>query len=704
MKKKYETSHSHLMLQQLKIFVLFGFFLFSGFVAKSSKLEKGYEALRIYNYFQARKLFYEIQNKKPNAYSSFGLAVIFSRHDNPFHNIDSAGKYIKLSFHTYIAAVQSQTLSGFVIDSTAILKLADTISQKMYRNISGLNSINAYEFFLQNYYLANSKLIKEVVYARDEFEFNHVHETNNSDSTKQFMVLHPQSPFYREAFLLLESQLYNENTFIGTAEAYISFLKMYPNNNMVKTAHEKLFSIYRQQKDSAGLAFFVKNYPSAYQTIEAWKLLFSLSVKAFSFDELKSFVNKYPNFPLKTSILHELELNKIILYPYQLNDFVGFIDTKGKFVIKPKYDAASDFYEGLSVVSKDDSVFFINKQNVNPFSKIYSEAAVFKNGIAPVKQNNKWVFINRQGQTISRFYDEINELSDNVYVVKTDSKYGALDHFGQNIIEPKFDKLGDFKNGYAYFMDKGLYGFISKSGTVHRAEFEWISDFSAAQIAIVKQQNKYGLINVFGKKILEPLYDQILRTDTNVFIVILNNQYGFFTSAGCFLTPIAYDYTIENTPQYYTNGSLFKLIKKDEQSFVDANGRTYINFGAYQEINFPVNGLLRVKLKNKYGYVDRKLTNVIPYKFSQAQDFSDSLALVKLKENNAIITIKGVEVFFTGAEIVKISSHYFSVNDDARSIINQRGDLIYTEVDNVQKINNLLIVTLNTGEIKLIYD
>ncbi|PBQ34666.1 hypothetical protein CNR22_23780 [Sphingobacteriaceae bacterium] len=693
------------MRRKRNIYIFLSFILFGNHFANASKLEKGFEALRIFDYFQAKKILSEMHLKKPDPYASYGLALIFSRNDNPFSNIDSAGKYITLSFHLFLAKPTPQTLSGYVIDKSTILSLSDSISRKMFRLVKQLNTVNAYNFYLQNFYLAGSNLREAVLRSRDELDFSLTLEYNKSDSTKQFMVLHPESSLFKDASSLLEKQLYNEQTKEATAEAYIAFLANYPKSTFVKTAHEKLFTIYRQQKDITGLAFFVKTYPESYQALEAWKLLFSLSVKEFSFDELKNFVRVYPDFPLKTSILNELELNKLILYPYQKGDFSGFIDEKGQYVIKPVYDSASDFYEGLSVVSKNDSVYFINKKNINPFGKIYSDASVFKNGIAPVKQNTKWCFINRQGQTISKVYEEINELSDGVYVVKFGDKYGALDQFGQSILEPKYDKLGDFKNEYAYYVDKGAYGFISKAGTRHKAEFEWISDFNTSQIAIIKQNNKYGLITVTGKKILEPEYDQIIKTNSSVFIVVQNNLYGFFSSEGCFLTGLAYDYMKEKMPDYYTNGELFKLQRKGEQSFVDANGKTYIPFGAYQEINFPENDLMRVKQKNKYGYLDKKLALAIPYKYSQANDFSDSLALAKVKEYNAIITVYGSEVFSTGAEIVKISRHYYSVNDDSRSVINNKGELVFTEVDNVQKINNkLLIVTLNNGEIKLIYD
>lgn len=677
-----------------------------GFNASAaSKLEKAFEALKNFDYFQAKKLFNEINYKKTDPYCAYGLALIYGREDNPFSNIDSAGKYVIVSYHSFQNLPEEKSFSGFTINSNNILALADSISTRFFKKVKELNTVASYNYFLSNFYLAGKNIQHSAVNLRDEVEFNTVLETNKSEVTFEFMNTHPQSSFYGEAAMLLDRQFYDETTKENDPNSYIGFISKFPKNVLLTQAKENLFNYYRQQKDTSGLAFYVKHYPESPQNLEAWKLLFSLTVTDFSFDGLKSFVNRYPEFPLKTSILKELELNKLVLYPCQQGDFTGYIDQNGKQIIKPVYDAAGDFYEGLAVVSRNDSVYFINKENVNPFKKIYSDAAVFKNGIAPVKQTGKWFFINRQGQNISKFYDEINELSDEVYVVKIGEKYGALNHFGQMILEPKFDKLGDFKNGLAYYTEKGIYGFVSRTGSMHKAEFEWISDFGTDKIAVFRQNNKFGLVNTNGKKILPADYDQVLRTNSSIYIVVSNGLYGFYSTDGCFLTAIAYDFIKEKSPEYYTNGILMKLLHKNEQGLVDENGKMNINFGAYQEANFAGNDLIRVKQKNKFGYLDRQLKTAIPFKYQQAEDFQDSVALVKFGSNNILINTAGMEVFSTGAEIQRISKHYFMVNDDARTIINQRGEMIFTEVDHIQKINqHLFIITLNNAEIKLLSD
>jgi hypothetical protein len=123
----------------------------------------------------------------------------------------------------------------------------------------------------------------------------------------------------------------------------------------------------------------------------------------------------------------------------------------------------------------------------------------FKNGIAAVKNGGRWRFINRQGQPIE-YYDEINELSDDLFVVKRGDKFGAVDNYGRPVVEPRFDKLGYFKNGFAYYSEKGKYGFVSKTGTVYKAEFDWISDFSEKNLAVFRQASGYGNCKLEGRK------------------------------------------------------------------------------------------------------------------------------------------------------------------------------------------------------------
>ncbi|MFO0433835.1 MAG: hypothetical protein ACK5ZT_01215, partial [Sphingobacteriaceae bacterium] len=72
-----------------KPFQLILFFLFAVTTSVySSKIKTAYEALSIHDYFKAKKTFYTLNKKKPNAQACYGLSIIYYRNNNPFHNYD----------------------------------------------------------------------------------------------------------------------------------------------------------------------------------------------------------------------------------------------------------------------------------------------------------------------------------------------------------------------------------------------------------------------------------------------------------------------------------------------------------------------------------------------------------------------------------------------------------------------------------------
>lgn len=671
----------------------------------ASRHQKGFGALSVYDYFKARRLFLKSNARHYNPYSCYGLALIFSRSDNPFSNTDSAARYLNLGYHYFLKEGKAFAAYGFVVDSFAFRMLADSVADFQLKRAIKLNQSGAYDSFLENNYLASYKWRQKALYLRDELEYNAMLQHNRSDSTRRFMITHPQSSFFHEARILLDRQLYEEWTAPGTAQAFCQFIKKFPYNVVLSLAYEKLFSIYRLNSDARGLAAFVNDYPMAPQNLEAWKLLFSLSVKAYSYEELTLFLNEYPAFPLKHTILKELELNSLVLYPVQRGELYGYINATGQMQVEAVYESATDFYEGLAVVSRNDSVFYINKENRPMFDRYFTEAHVFRNGLAPVSQNGQWFFINRLGQTVPGYYEEISEASGRAYVIKTKGKYGALDLYGQLLLEAQFDKLGDFKNDYAYYTKNGNYGFVSVTGFVHKPEFDWISDFSTAGLAVFRQNGRYGLVNGLGIKILAAQYDQVLKATDGIYILVNGNNYGFFHSSGCFVSQVSFDYWKDKAPEFYTNGSFFRGIKKEEQQIMDANGHVVLSAGVYKEPGLPREGLMKVLKKKKWGYVDKKQNVVIPFRYQFAGDFKDSLAVVMLKDNYLLITVEGKEVFSSSQAIEKISSDYYLVSGEQKTIINRKGQVVLGGVSAVQKLSNgVMAVELNSGEMRLLND
>lgn len=92
-------------------------------------------------------------------------------------------------------------------------------------------------------------------------------------------------------------------------------------------------------------------------------------------------------------------------------DKYGYIDSTGKFVIKPKFDYADDFYsDDYAKVIYKNELGWINKKNNTCFYDPNFEGVVISNNIICVKQGGKW---------------------------------GIVDETGKFTVEPKFNWVGD---------------------------------------------------------------------------------------------------------------------------------------------------------------------------------------------------------------------------------------------------------------------
>ncbi|MBU3187647.1 WG repeat-containing protein, partial [Clostridium estertheticum] len=75
----------------------------------------------------------------------------------------------------------------------------------------------------------------------------------------------------------------------------------------------------------------------------------------------------------------------------------GFINKTGEIVIKPQFDFACNFSEGLAAIKVEGKSGFINKNGkivIKPqFDNIYDDVSSFHEGLAMVNIGGKWGFI-----------------------------------------------------------------------------------------------------------------------------------------------------------------------------------------------------------------------------------------------------------------------------------------------------------------------
>lgn len=669
--------------------------------ASASKISDAYEALSIFDYFKAKQLFYKTYSKSPSE-SSFGLATIYYRTDNPFSNIDSAAKYISICNTQFKDTI---TYSLYHINLESIQILTNKISAKGYETYCNTNSIKDLNYFLAHFYFSNETILSKVYFTRDAILLENATKHQSSDSITEFLIKHPESVLYKQGQQLFYDFQYKEKTPTKSLYELQVFIKQYHLNPNISDAETKLFSLTQQLHAADSVYNFIKKYSTTLTLEASWKLLYSLSVNNYSKEELTAFLTKYPDYPYNETVLKEIALSQNILIPLKnTNDKLGFIDTLGNWVIKPQYDDASNFSEGFAAVCKNDSCFYINKEGSKTSDYFFEETENYKDGIAIVKKDNVYYLINRSGQFISKGYQDINESFSKLYVCKQNNLYGAINLKGEIIIPFTYNKLGNFKNRFAYYMSS-QYGLVDITNRTLEAQWDWISDVDSNSIAIVKKKNQFGLMNVNEQIILPCEYDYLTHCKDDIYLVVKNNLYGFFNSnEKCFITSVEYNYNSSFEPSYYTNGKNFKLIKDDEVALVDANGRYSINFGTYTNLFFAKCDIIRIQKNNKYGFVDRKLKPITAVEFEKAADFENNLSIVLKAKNSFIIDKNGKAIYSIKNATIESTNYnlYFVKQNDLIGLIDEQGKLLLNiEFESIDLISNYLYTCIKGNEIYL---
>ena len=161
----------------------------------------------------------------------------------------------------------------------------------------------------------------------------------------------------------------------------------------------------------------------------------------------------------------------------------GFIDKNGDFIIKPKYQYTSPFYENKAAVvpkkdfnnkpNRKEKYCFINHNAEILFQKLFEGADIrYSEGLCAVYDNG-YGFIDDKGEYVipCDFYF-VSHFSDGLARFRPkgkNKKYGFIDTSGNVVIEPVFTSVKSFKNGLAQVIigdeyEQFLYGYIDKQG------------------------------------------------------------------------------------------------------------------------------------------------------------------------------------------------------------------------------------------------
>jgi len=308
------------------------------------------------------------------------------------------------------------------------------------------------------------------------------------------------------------------------------------------------------------------------------------------------------------------------LYPIEVKKKWGFINNKGHIVVRPRYDHASIFNDGLLglvkigehssalVDSKGKTVLTVDGYLASDFSEGpallestngelqthqyidevgnvvipdqgWDYALGFDEGLALVSYKKKIGFIDKNGEyAIPPIYDDGSWFSEGLAAIRVGEEWGYIDKHGAIIITPRFSRAGDFYEGLACFtFNKTLglrpsdWGFIDiKGNIVIKNKYVDVQDFSeglAPVSIIIEAELKWGFINTQGELVIEPRFDYAYMFREGLAPVEVGKLWGYIDKTGKYIVNPTYD-----SAGYFNNG-LALVTEGNISGYIDKNGK-----------------------------------------------------------------------------------------------------------------------------------
>jgi hypothetical protein len=207
----------------------------------------------------------------------------------------------------------------------------------------------------------------------------------------------------------------------------------------------------------------------------------------------------------------------------RLKGLTGVIDSKGYFIVKPKYDTIHPFSEGRATVIDQQGFKIIDESGKELTTKAYTFIGEYKEGrvlfsVTYEKGKNLYGFLNRRGkEVIPASFLTASDFKEGKSVVKLkDGTYALINLTGKVLQKYNFAFVGEYGEGLLPFQKSpgGLFGFINEQGKIMiEPRFRWVQPFrGGSAIVTISDPNHdlYGLIDKMGQYILKPNYHQIL--------------------------------------------------------------------------------------------------------------------------------------------------------------------------------------------------
>jgi hypothetical protein len=362
-------------------------------------------------------------------------------------------------------------------------------------------------------------------------------------------------------------------------------------------------------------------------------------------------------------------------YIYSSNQKYGILDENGKTLIKPEYDyIETSYYSPKKFIAKKTGVSAnILDHTGKMISKTYQDAYSYEYGFQTILNGQIGLLSHDGTDMLPNIYSSITSVTKKLFLVEDfqGNKF-LVDEKNNELTKTKYS---DFKvvydNGYYYGNPVAYIAAVNGKFGLLDLKYNAIHPFSKDNMDLIYYNNtnliqftsngKCGLINLFGKEIVKPIYNNITVALDKILVVskggktnewggIEGAKYGVIDETGKERIKLVYD----DVKMYYQNIFILKL--KENWYAFDKNLNKVFNEG--------------------YSLIDQVSENsIIVNKGGQEQDYALNGGVYGVfnLEGNIIIPVTYEQIISNGYGQDQV---FLCKKNGKFGIINQEGKIV----------------------------
>lgn len=340
----------------------------------------------------------------------------------------------------------------------------------------------------------------------------------------------------------------------------------------------------------------------------------------------------------------------------------GFANLFGQWVINPIYTKVSPYVENKAVVMKGSKFGVIDCEGNVILAPEYDRLTNFKYGKIWAMKNGLWGLLNEKGGTVLEHqYSEINPIAfTELSWVKKNDLWGLLsEEKGSFVCRPQF-KIAQImsENATLVQLKEPTFGVVNHVDCSYLLPHEITRVKKVAPHTIIFEQgNKWGVFNEWGKIVSNAVYDSIaprrtvydslMKSYDLVLVTMKDRKYGLMNLGGKELIPPQFEDVSE-----FSDG-FFRIREKGKYGYASRIGKVYIK-PQYEEASLFNDGQAIVKKDGKYGVIDVRGQYVMPLKYSHIDRNPESRFYAVEEKGGA-----GMKTYLYGLNAKKISPEAF---------------------------------------------